>query len=817
MNASRAKQGAKAHDPLALVMKTYASPSHSRSSPTYYVTYPSSLNGRVDVQTKNMGNVGSAKRNMSRNVGSLQTTTYVQMTNGNTATVQRVPRKIANSGHTLMIQCYNCKEKGHYAREYFVDEVQDPSSSFLEGLFSKNDDEQSHHEQHETIKPTYDDDQIHGKIIFYYPNEGINSGNVEQDNHAHDQQSAELKILLRNVQIEYANTQRVSLEVTKANELLTKELERPMRKSIDVKTSVMHNANSRSTSKVSRSLEDHNHTMVGANHAGYTDRFHELAKLVPHLVTPESKHIGRYINRLAPQICRMLQSTQPTIIQSVILTAGILTDEGSIVVVFQLSETRHFARDCRSSVKKEAPVSSVRMENNQRVCYECGSSKHVRNTCPELNRALGQAGNLDALQDPNVVTGTFSLNDNFTTILFDYEANFSLISTKFVPILNVKPSIISPGYVTELANGKKDEVDRIIHNCKLELGNSLVTIDLILLGQGSFDVILRMDWLSKNKAEIVCHEKVVRIPLEGGEILHVQEKRSLEVGIGAAEEGEVDTKFSECEFWLQEVYFLSHVKYEWGVEQEEAFQTLKDNLCNAPILSFPDGNEDLLSTVTRRIKGYVMYSCKEARRWIELFSDYECEICYHPGKKNVVADALTQSVVFKKENVLAERLHGLDQEMERKEYESLYFIDCIWVPLVGGVRTIIMDEAHKTRYSVHSRADKIYHDLRDMYWCLGMKKDIATYVSKCLTCLKVKAEHQRPSGLLQQPEIPKWKWDNITMDFITKLPSWDVHLSLAEFSYNNSYHSSIRCAPFEALYGKKCRSPVLWAELEKAS
>ncbi|GJX90566.1 putative reverse transcriptase domain-containing protein [Tanacetum coccineum] len=83
---------------------------------------------------------------------------------------------------------------------------------------------------------------------------------------------------------------------------------------------------------------------------------------------------------------------------------------------------------------------------------------------------------------------------------------------------------------------------------------------------------------------------------------------------------------------------------------------------------------------------------------------------------------------------------------------------------------MIMDEAHKTRYFVHPGADKMSHDLRDMYWWPGMKRDIATYVSKCLTCLKVMAEHQRPSGLLQQPKIPEWKWDNITMDFITKLP-----------------------------------------------
>ncbi|GJX76128.1 putative reverse transcriptase domain-containing protein [Tanacetum coccineum] len=211
-----------------------------------------------------------------------------------------------------------------------------------------------------------------------------------------------------------------------------------------------------------------------------------------------------------------------------------------------------------------------------------------------------------------------------------------------------------------------------------------------------------------------------------------------------------------------------------------------------------------------------------------------------------------------------------------------------------------MDEAHKSKYSVHPGADKMYYDLRDRYWWPGMKKDIAEYVSRCLTCLKVKAEHQRPSGLLQQPEIPIWKWKGIPMDFVTKLPrtssghdtiwvimdwltksahflpmreinngklaimylkrismqealgtcldmntayhpktdgqsehtiqtledmlracilnfrgSWDAHLPLVVFSYNNSYHSSVRCAPFEALYGRKCRSLILWAEVEE--
>ncbi|GJY24774.1 putative reverse transcriptase domain-containing protein [Tanacetum coccineum] len=150
------------------------------------------------------------------------------------------------------------------------------------------------------------------------------------------------------------------------------------------------------------------------------------------------------------------------------------------------------------------------------------------------------------------------------------------------------------------------------------------------------------------------------------------------------------------------------------------------------------------------------------RRWIELFSDFKYEIRYHPGKANMVADALSRKERVKPRrvramNVLAERLNGLDQQMERKEGGSLYFIDRIWVPLVGDMRMVFLNETHKSRYSMHFRADKMYHDPCDVYWWPGMKRDIAIYVSKCLTCAKVKAKHQRPSGLLQQPEIPEWK------------------------------------------------------------
>ncbi|GKA46195.1 putative reverse transcriptase domain-containing protein [Tanacetum coccineum] len=160
------------------------------------------------------------------------------------------------------------------------------------------------------------------------------------------------------------------------------------------------------------------------------------------------------------------------------------------------------------------------------------------------------------------------------------------------------------------------------------------------------------------------------------------------------------------------------------------------------------------------------------------------------------------------------------------------------------LRGLIMHESHKSKYSIHYGSDKMYQDLKKLYWWPNMKAEFATYVSKCLTCARVKIEYQKPFGLLVQPEIPQWKWENITMDFVTKKETdsnrevarqylegvglghgtledmlracvmdfrngWDRHLPLVEFSYNNSYHTSIKAAPFEALYGQKCRSPIV--------
>nr|GEZ03695.1 hypothetical protein [Tanacetum cinerariifolium] len=685
-----------------------------------------------------------------------------------------------------------------------------------------------------------------------------------------------------------------------------------------------------------------NHRMVGANHAGYTDRFHELAKLVPHLVTPESSRIkragiltdkavrygtltkgnekrkrveesskqggGRNKNKRAKVSKGFVGSTtyRNENDRSLPKCAKCLAyhpKDRPCLVCFNCQKPGHITRNCRSPIKQVAPINVVRDGYEPGTCYECRSHKHYRNTCPKLNLAPGQVGNrltiegnqnsrnnenqvkgrafnvnaVGALQVANIMTGTFSLNHHYATVLFDSGADFSFI------MLNVKSSFVNPVYLIEVADGKKVEVDGVIRNCKLELGTSLFTIDLIPLCHGSFDVIVRMDWLSEHKAKIVCHEKVVRIPLESGKILIVQGEHTLRITkalsnvkvdepklsdisvvrdfvevfledlsgllpqrqlefridlnpgamlvakspyhLAPSEMQELSTqlqelqdkgfirpshspwgapilflkkkdgaprmcidyrelnkltiknryplpriddlfdqlqgaryfskidlrssyhqlrvhemmrmifqrprfgqvyskskdehedhlrlvlellkneelyaKFSKCEFWLQEVQFLGHVvnqsgihvdpsyyrrfianfskiaksftsltqknkKYEWGIEHEEALQTLKDNLCNAPILLLPDGVEDFVvycdtwnqglgCVLMQRGKSVIytdhkslqhIFNQKELnmrqRRWVELFSDYECEIRYHSGKANVVADALSR-------------------------------------------------------------------------------------------------------------------------------------------------------------------------------
>ncbi|GJT75709.1 putative reverse transcriptase domain-containing protein [Tanacetum coccineum] len=127
-------------------------------------------------------------------------------------------------------------------------------------------------------------------------------------------------------------------------------------------------------------------------------------------------------------------------------------------------------------------------------------------------------------------------------------------------------------------------------------------------------------------------------------------------------------------------------------------------------------------------------------RWLELLSNYDCEICYHPAKANVVADALRRKE-RKKENYATEDLFGMIKKLEPRIDATLCLKNRSWIPCFGDLRALIMHESHKLKYSIHPRSDKMYHDLKKLYWWPNMKAGIATYIRKCLTCAKVKAEH----------------------------------------------------------------------------
>ncbi|GKE54395.1 putative reverse transcriptase domain-containing protein [Tanacetum coccineum] len=173
--------------------------------------------------------------------------------------------------------------------------------------------------------------------------------------------------------------------------------------------------------------------------------------------------------------------------------------------------------------------------------------------------------------------------------------------------------------------------------------------------------------------------------------------------------------------------------------------------------------------------------------------------CVHPGKENVVADALSrkerikplrvQALMMTVHNDLPKQIHEARKEAMKKKYvkkenlgkliKSIFefrpdgaccFGNHVRLPRFGGLRDLVMHESQKSKYSIYPGLNKMYQDLKLLYWWPNMKTDIATYVSKCLTCAKVKAEHQKPSGLLQQPKIPVWKWERITMDFVSGLP-----------------------------------------------
>ncbi|GJQ95478.1 putative reverse transcriptase domain-containing protein [Tanacetum coccineum] len=500
---------------------------------------------------------------------------------------------------------------------------------------------------------------------------------------------------------------------------------------------------------------------------------------------------------------------------------------------------------------------------NQKVgaCYEYGNTGHIKKNCPKLKNggnsngnctAQGRAyalGGRDASPDSKVITSTFLLNNRYATILFD---------TGAAPVAQA-PYRLAPSEMKELAKRLQELSEKgFIRPNSSPWGAPVLFV--------------------KKK------DKSKGIHVDPAKIESIKDWAS----------PKTPTKIRQ--FWDSPVITEDSLKAFPRSQNPEKNYTTHDLELGAVVFAFNMWRHYLYGTRCTVFTDYKslqhILDQKELnmrqRSWLELLSDYDCDIHYHPRIANVVADALKAQIeALKPENLTTED--------------------------VGDMR-----ESHKSKYSIHQGFDKMYQDLKQLYWWPNMKANFTTYVSKCLTCAKVKVEHQKSSGLLVQPEIPEWKWEKITMDFVTKLPkttngydtiwvivdhltkythflpmrendpmeklmklymkevvtrhgvpisiisdrngrftslfwqalhkalgtqldmsmayhpetngqsertiqtledmlracvldfgkNWDRHLPLVKFSYNNSYHTSIKAAPFEELYGRKCRSPA---------
>nr|GEV93976.1 hypothetical protein [Tanacetum cinerariifolium] len=724
-----------------------------------------------------------------------------------------------------------------------------------------------------------------------------------------------------------------------------------------------------------------NHAMVGAGHAAYTDRFHELARLVPHLVTLESRKIER--NGSIKKVEKRGNVGEPSKDKNdmddnkITRTGNVFATTvnpvgrenagawpkcttcnsyhalgGPCRTCFNCNCLGHLAKDCRGMSRNVNPINA--RNPPVRACYECGSTDHGLGN--QENQARGRVFMLRAEEvrkDPNIVT-------------------------------SIEPSELGFRYKIEIASRKLVEIDKVIQGCRLEIEGHVFDIDLIPFGHGSFDVIIGMDWLSNHKAEIICHKKVVRIPLLDGEVLRVlgerpKEKARLLMSIKTSDKKQEEivvvkdflevfsddlsglppvreikfrikltpratpvvksryrlapseleelgvheddilkttfgtrygyfeftvmpfgltnapamfidlmnrvcrpyldkfvivfiddiliysktqeehvehlrlvlellkkeklyAKFSKSEFWLRDVQFLGHMingngihvdlskieavknwkaprtlieacsflglagyyhtfienffkiaksltiltqkcmTFDWGEEQELAFQTLKDKLCNAPLLALLDEPEDfvvyydasgiglgcvlmqrgkVIAYASRRLKshknnytthdlelGTIVFALKIWRhylyetksviytdhkslqhifsqkelnmrqhRWIELFSGYDCEIHYHPGKANVVADALSRKERVKpKDRILSAQKEAVDEyvglqkgivmDVVNKLPRTSSGHDIIWV---------IMDRLTKSAHFLPIREDYKMNRLARLY------------------------------------------------------------------------------------------------------
>nr|GEZ04459.1 reverse transcriptase domain-containing protein [Tanacetum cinerariifolium] len=514
--------------------------------------------------------------------------------------------------------------------------------------------------------------------------------------------------------------------------------------------------------------------------------------------------------------------------------------------------------------RNKGPATGSNLQPVSVICHACGEKRHYGSQCSKTNINANARTYLlrdkNAHQEPNVVTSTFLLIHHPARTLFDSGADRSFVSISFAYMLNIMSITLDTTYNIKMVDGNLISTNTVIQGCTLTLLNQPFEIDLMPIKLSSFDVIIGMDWLSKYHAKIICDEKVIHIPIEDETLIIRDEKRIENIPVvrefpdvfpeelpglpsvrqvefqinlipGAAPVARAPYRLAPLEMQelsnqLQELadrcfisprlhvdpskieavknwaYPTTHTeirqflglagyyrrfikdfskiaksltiltqkdkKFVWGKDQEIAFSILKQKLCEAPILALPKRNDD-----------FVVY----------------CDASTH-----------AQTEALKEENVQAENLLGMEKAFEIRTDGTRCIKNQSWLPLFGNLRNLIMHESYKSEYSIHLGSDKMYQDLKKLYrfWqslqnALGTQLDMST------------TYHPETDG--QSERTIQTLEDMLRACAIDFGKGWEKNLPLVEFSYNNSYHASIKAAPFEALYGRKCRSLVCWADV----
>nr|GEX17382.1 hypothetical protein [Tanacetum cinerariifolium] len=574
----------------------------------------------------------------------------------------------------------------------------------------------------------------------------------------------------------------------------------------------------------------------------------------------ESAKVERYIDNLPDMIHGSVKESKPHSMQEAIEFATEMMDKKMLSVVKRQAENKRKFKDTpRNNQNQQQPFK----RNNVARAYivgpgekkPYGGTKPLCTKCNyHLDRPCAQKSDCPKLKNEN--QGNQAGNSNVMA------RAYAVGTAGTNPNSNV---VTASSEMKELSNQLKELFDKGFIRPSSSPWGALVLF--VKKKDGSFRMCI--DYQELNKLTVKNRYTLPRIDdlfdqLQGSSVYSKIDLRSgyhqlrskqeheehLKLILELLKKEQLYAKFSKCEFWIPKVQFLCHV-----IDSQ--------------------GSEDFFVSYDASIKGLgVVLMQREKEERIKLLRVRALVMTISLDHPKQILEAQTEEI--KPENLKSKDVGGMlienskDLEKPRKEKlepradETLCLNNKSWLPCYSDLGTLIMHESHKSKYCVHPGFDKMYQDMKLLYWWPNMKADIATYVNKCLTCLRVKAEHQKPSGLFVQPEIPQWKWDNITIDFVTKLlgtqsgndtiwkamgtrldmstvyhpetdgqseriiqtledmlrtcvidfgNGWKRHLLLVEFSYNNSYHASIKAAPFEA----HVSSHVCWAERIQAA